>query len=1656
VTAGGTSRSGRRGGAATTAGIDFQGRLAASIACAILAESETAVPWGWPEDVTVESIGLETREHVDDIGITSSIGARAHVQAKLTLSLSEKTTSEFGKAMRAFVGQYLVEGDAAFGPDDRLVLAVGPNASSFIREDLRRIVERARPPATDLAVIAVNERERGVREKVLAHLRAAWREQAGREPEEADLLGLLAAVHVDVHDFTNGGASTQNAQNLLRSSVVKEAVQAGQAWGLLIALAATLASEQTRADRERLQRHLIDRQVPLRAIPSYRSDVERLRRYSEEALAELAELSRISPPAGGEIKIARALAPEIGTAVATGSLLVTGDPGHGKSASVYEFVCGAREAGADVCVIIAEGPAAESLGRLRQELNLEHDLVEVLSNWPGQGDAYLVIDGLDAARREGPRKALLDLIAAAVRRGGRWRVLASVRRFDLRYNARLRELFAPVGAPAVLAERTDPEFDDVRHYVVPGLSEEELGQLSELAPGIHELLEGATDELRELSRVPFNLRLLAELVGLEVEITELEPVTTQVQLLDLYWRHRVIGSDGLADARVGVITAVARQMIAARRLQAERAPFATLETAPSLQKLLDEHVLTEITTPAGTVEREQIAFSHNVLFDFALAKVLLSGGEDKLSAAIIAQPDLVIFARPSFDFHFRALWEIDPSRARFWDACLAIAAETEVPQLGRVIGPVVATEVIREAADFEPLLAALDDQDPARRQVAEGVLRHLVGAALGLEPRADRRGAPQRRAWAAFAAALARLGRGGWVVAALQRLLFKLAADEGRVNPDVVQDLGLAARSLLDFGLSEEVPRRALTWTGIDAVVATFVSDPTASSGLLARIVERERLEEFGYQELPDLADHAEALVAHDPALLRDIYSAAFDYEETSKETTSMGTPILGLNSHRAQDYAGAHYSLAEAYPDFLRHAPTEAVEALVAVRAAYGRKRFERSYGEILRVEVGGGEAIEIVADGGSVWDVQPFTTDEEVKILGAFEERLGELATEDDRDGVEVLLAPLHGRQVPASIWRRIVRVATEHPEALAKEVAPLLRDHEVLCDATLGVPVGQFLGAAFPDLGIELRAQIERAIAGIPARWEAENPDQPEAAAIGGRRRDRVLGTLRPEDLVDAGLRERLEEMIAAAAVPSNDEQVFEVGDGGGYGERESLANQGVDFSVAANERLLELSAPVSEFHAEHLNGVPKREDVETVVDPLCDLLDALPKAERDGASNLVLNRSYNHAVQAAEVIARDTSLTAEDPIRQLALQVLLEAARHPEPPTKEESDEEFDESPGWSPAPRIEAAIGLLSLAREEASATAEVLDAIDALRRDGASRVRYQAARYLGRLHASAPERGLAMAEATAAEEGSTAVLGAVLRPLSFFLRDEPERLREITEEIYDRAPAAASGAQELRRSCAGLICDLYVYEGDERAGVFLRREVFDDPVAADELARQLVARMRDVQTYGAEGDARSDAVRARALGLIEHALERTIPQYWEICEELRDQEPAEDDALLLKGRSAAKLIDQVATELYFASGAFTGGNQDEPRASPVQRARLYREAGSIIDRLVETDLASATHHLLEMLEACIDIDPRGVFVRIAGAVNGGRGGNYHLDGMGERLVVRVIRRYLTEHATLLQDDAEVRELLIGVLDTFIEVGSPEALRLAYGLHELFR
>lgn len=1658
-------RKGRRGGPGTAGGVDFQARLAAALACDVLAETDATPLWGWPEDGTLESIHLETGEAVDDLRAINSLGVSAHIQAKLSLGLSAEPGSDFAKVLNSFVEQYLTDGtpDPAFSSSDLLVLAVGSPASKQIRDRLPFVLERVAglPAGEPIEGMDLAAQDKKVLETVTAHASRAWQERTGMEPSELDLRALLGVIRVSVHDLENEGSEAKIARGLLRTTVLADSREAGKAWDSLIGATVGYSKAQSGANRERLQRLLSAKGFALKAPPSYRNDIARLQKQTESTVTRLAPLSNLHL-GGSEVRIRRDRLTKAITAASAGPLLITGEPGTGKSAEVFGLLGGTLEEGIDVLALAADALASDSLGELRLELNLEHDLVEVLRNWPGEGEALLVVDGLDAARGEGTQEALLDLIAAVQAGALRWNVTASVRRFDLRYNGKLRDLFTAGSEEAAAPEFSATEFSSLRHIVVPVLGDDELAQLADLAPPLHDLLEAAPSDLRDLARVPFNLRLLAALIELEVDRAELEPISTQVQLLDMYWEHRVLGPDGESDARTAVLRGMVERMVGERRLQVSRADVATAETSPVLAGLLSANVIAEAETSSGEVEREILAFSHHVLFDYAVDRTLLRGTEDRLAAALAADPDLILFARPSFDLHYRYLWESDGLRARFWETCLVTAATDGVPEIARIIGPVVAADLLVSTVDAEPLLSALGAVEAERRASAEQMLRHLIGAAISSDSTATMRSKEARVAWTGLAAELARQDLDNRVVAfSLNQLIAELSKNASALEEAEVTALGEASRALLGHAFDQEHSERAFTWNGISAVVATYSSDPNASRELLARILEPERMTHFAFHEVPDLAMEIERLIDVDPEFAAEVYRATFDFEETSKEKTQMGTAILPLNSHRSQDYAAAGYSLAQAYPEFLAKAPEPALEALVAVRTAYGRRHFQHSSGGSESLPWKDGGEIIVVNDGSSVWDREPLGNDDEVKILDAFESHLDALALED-REAFDAIVDALAVREVPAAIWRRVLLLAARHPEVIGPRIEPLLRSGVVLAHPVFSEPLGDYLKVDFSNLEQELRNTIESSIMAIPGefRERAETDRKDVAFGHGELARDRLLGCLQGTELQNPEAGERLEEMIAARDVPENTEAgiITEWGSRE-FTERDHLRELGVDVDAEVNAQLYDLSRPVHEFASKYLNESAPAEEVSEVAPMLGHLWDAIRGADEHGeADQHQLTSAVGRAAECADALARSEIEDCTHPALVLACEILIVAAEHEIPKHDPDHDEQFDKHPCWgSPAPRVEAAQGLVYLAAKDGCPEREqILAAIDALSQDRAPEVRYQVALRLGRLGRADPELAGAIAERIASGDPSRAVMSAMLGALPALTADDTDKRRKVAEALFAANPEGA-GSEDLRGRALGLLSGLYVGRGDEEAGNFLRGKLLEAVTEDHALVHGAITRQRETMSWG-DDEGEEAAVRARAIGLVDEVLRCALEQYAEIERGLRErgERPAEDDPELQRGRAAAKTVDTVATEVYFASGSYVGQGEERSRLSPERRRRFYDETGDLLDALTAVMVPSATHHLLETLEACVEFDPRGVFVRIARTIESGRAGGYQTDPMAEKLFVSLVERYLAEYQTLLQGDADLRRLLVEMLDTFVEAGWPRARQLTYGLHEMFR
>lgn len=1663
------SAKGTGGGAATSGGMDFQHRVAAWAAVRILAEQDASPPWDLPATTTLESLRCETEQPADDILVGTSAPGFAFVQAKRTLQLSKNPGSDLASALDQFVRQFIACQGATTAarpwerPLDpvrhRLVLVTGPGSSTPIRVDLAATLNRLRRlvPGQTIYDAAVNNQQQRALSVAVEHVRRSGHAALGVPPSDDEVRQVLSLIHIQMLGVDEGGAAEQEAKDLLRTVVLRNPEQADAAWALLITSCAEFATERSGADRPGLQRSLLDAEIALQAARSYREDIERLRVHSRTTARLLSDVALIRVGTT-EVKIHRRSTEELRRVAEEGSLLVVGDPGAGKSGALHDLVQVLGDEGRDVVFLAVDRLAASSLGALREELNLGRDLTEALANWPGREPAFLVIDALDAARADPAARAVRDLLQMVVQESGRWRVVASIRKFDLRYSQQLRQLFR--GEPPT--EFRGAEFASIRHLNVPQLTDDELAQIPPQSPELQALVAGAPAELRDLLRVPFNLRLVAELLGAGLDPSLLTPIRTQVELLDRYWFYRVLRSDGQGDTREAVLRHVCESMVKARALRVDRASIADPAASSALTDLLSSHVLAEWQpSPAAAPDRYVLTFSHHVLFDYAVERLLLRGTPKALVDLLVEDPELVLVIRPSLLFHFRHLWTVDHSHERFWDLVFRVIRADGIPEIGRLIGPSVGAKLAGELSDLERLCASIESPGEATRTAAEQALRHLVGSLLAAPPGERPLAGPNAGPWCDLLERVSRNLRTP-VAYTVRSLLSTLCEHPESFTPEQRTAAGKTARRLLEFAWSR-VPRdQWLVIHALQAVCRTFESEPGASAAVLCRSLESEHLAEHGFEEMPWVAREVKRLIPLDSLLAEEIYRAAFAHRELSKEPTPMGqSRILPMISNRQQDYDMALYALAEAFPQFLARAPRRAASALIAVMEAYVAHRHAPTSGEVLEETFDfDGQEARFRTDYSAIWDAgDTYRHDEPLKMLDAFQHYLELLAQDEERaEELREIVKILVAENRLAVFWRRLLLLGARFPSAVRREILPLAWATPVLTGYDTSHTAGGFLKVVFPLLVARVRERLEHIILCIPDKVPADR------RAAGEHVRNRLLGCLVDTDLVTDEARRLLADLRATNAVPPDEPPVsFGGWTSSPYSEEGYLADEGVPVDAEGNRKIRELEQPVKEFADMHLNSVPTPEEVTAVLPALKALWTALSRADADGVHPKQRDYAWGHLAAACERVARTHGLSCEEAAGAFAKTVLLEASRHAEPVHHPEYDAQFDEFPSWGgPSARIGAAEGLIVLARDSTCATADVLQAIERLSIDLVPAVRFQVATRLNSLCRTAPEVMWEIVERLCREERSRGVLQGLLGgPLGLLAGAHSDRVASLTKEIFDRVNQGP-GASKVRELCIDICTGLYIWR-DHAMCREIVSGIAADPAANPDEAHDVLHHLREPLTHGPAHppDPNQDAIRWRAFDLVARLL-RSASDGLRRIEAVQPGAPfnALAEADQKTARSLARLIDDIGTQIYFASGAFDGTRQAGADAkSPLTREeieRFYREAGPILDELADVGLPSLAHHLLETLEGFTPSDPSGVFLRIGRVVRGGQKGGYQYESLAADLMVRLVERYLAEYRTLLREDEDCRRTLLEVLDIFVQAGWPSARRLTYRLEEIFR
>lgn len=651
----------------------------------------------------------------------------------------------------------------------------------------------------------------------------------------------------------------------------------------------------------------------------YRKDIENLVTLTRGVASDLDERSKLRI-GKSEITLTRRCVQELRRQIEDRSLVVVGDPGVGKSGALRDVVASLLQEGRDTVFLSAERIDAKTPAQLRQQLGLQHELDEILANWEGNVPAFLIFDALDALKSKQAVHTLLSVLDRIVRMRGRWRVIVSIRTLDLHRNQELRHTFA--GEPPSARYQND-EFANVCHLNIPEFSEEEQSHISLKSPELKRLFEVENGPLKDLLRIPFNLRLLGELLGDGVPVSELASIRTKLELCDRYWEKRIVQPhDGLSDARLLVLWRSVTDMVEKRTLSVPRTYVAKTEERQALDRMINEHMLIEWQPPSSPCpDRTSLTFAHQGLFDYAVERLLLRV-EVEFDQRIAEDPELILFFRPSVEMHFRYIWSLDTSRSHFWEMVLIWIENQQIPEFGKTIGPAIAAESLVSFFELLPLLQYFDSW---RENNAVHALRYVTEALLSMERSKQTIHLVGKRAgpWAELMERLSRHLTEN-LTEIIRPLLMAFHTLTDVLTEEQLTFSGIAARNLLKYAWAQKPGDESLITDALRCVCRMFHSNPDASNLLLSQVLQKDHLARYGYVVIPCLAREVKHMLGHDPSFVQDLYVAAFGYEEKSEDESRRYNYQLGLEQ------------LEASFTDFLKQAPAQAVEALIAISKQY------------------------------------------------------------------------------------------------------------------------------------------------------------------------------------------------------------------------------------------------------------------------------------------------------------------------------------------------------------------------------------------------------------------------------------------------------------------------------------------------------------------------------------------------------------------------------------------------------------------------------------------------------------------------------------------------------------------------------------------------
>jgi hypothetical protein len=1313
------------------------------------------------------------------------------------------------------------------------------------------------------------------------------------------------------------------------------------------------------------------------------------------------------------------------TFASEGNGLVIGHPGIGKTHTLIALRETLKKEKINHLIVPVESLGEAAPTDIKAFLGRDGDLIQLLQQTAKgtKSPSILMFDGFDATRGEKERTAVLRLIKRAISElAGYWNVIVSVRKFDAAKSHSLLDLFPDSeGGPTA---RT-------RQFTVPLLERSELEQAFSQIANLRAIWENGRPELKELLRVPFNIWLV-EKIGLEVDNAEFSKITSEVQLLDLYWDYRVRRAADF-EQRNQVLTHVTRAMVAQHTLSVRKDEV----YRPELNTAWDELFSAEILS-SSPKNIQRIGFAHNILFDFAVSSQLLENDPKQLAGFIAEDPARPLFLRPSLVYHFTHLWHT--SRETFWENFWSILNRTEL-HLHQIVRLVLPTIVVNEAtvqADLEPLLGEVRTGKPD----ALKAMTFLMQALRVLKTsRTD--------LWASFIADASECLAAEFAWEAGSNVI-QFLGDRGNLPSLSKEKCGIYGRNLLAWTRSPD-RKEDKTWLGrlsayiaIPIVGKTFDTNPPESRKLLNPILELVGTPDFPIEAVHRLIDELPFFIDADPQFVTKIYLRVFGFQESSDRKTNMGGFVLPLISNRRQDYDMCRYSLLEFFPQFLAKQPVqaafaglEAVQNFAIEDHILPYQKGEVDFAQAAEHFAFRGRQASFIRDASAIWDEQ-FHHDQEMQLANHVFGWLSRCAEGSKLNEIDRVLDFMADKVFVAVLWSRLLSVAAAYPKIFADLLFELLLAKPILASADLRTSCQRFLTKVFPLLPAERRSLVESAIQRLP-----DNEDDANSRQWLEAKRERLQSAIGKTTAPTSSSPSQTEDLSEEEILESSDD-IFSVTSGfEQWTEEDEIKRRGIDLQNPDNAWVRDATLPFQ-------NWANKGKD-SAAVPLLFENARNLRHAVTANADASLLADAWYHLVDFS-IAALQSINPNESEDFKFFRDLVLEGSSRPEPVADPEVDRKWT-SPIWTPSARNSAAQILPWLTSCEPNQ--EVLAAVKRLATDPVPSVRFLLFSEIAFLHKTYPDDLYALLYQAIDTETNRTVWQGIAVSLWKLRWRENARTQELVQKVLSKwLDEADDDDWNAKAQVVGIVVD-YAVDGIAWAVAQVQtwgNGAFEDPGAAAVSGNRLSQYIKPKASESKLAQARTLLIAQ--LISISSALQKLQQSSESVSSDQRDK----------KLKKLYGVIDQTVSRIYFALDVNPSLRREEGRIDDDEvRKQFFKDSLPILDTVLSFGeqqqngilLAPTAHYFMQLLNGVVRFDPNGVLDRAAKVVRFASRFSFNLDSLALTDTVRLVETMLTDYPEELREGRSLTNLL-EILDAFTKVGWPDALNLVWRLDEIYR